>query len=284
MTKQKNKPLKLKNNNLALSVDNYYSLSIQISLDGFSFCIYNSTLKQLEALKNYDIKVDNLDELLSKIKFIFKTEPLLDYNFNKVNVCHINNLSTLVPKSLFDSSKLNQYLNLSIKTLKNDYFDYDELSLIEAVNVYIPFVNVNNFMIDRFGSFEFNHISSLFIKNILEQSNKSINSKMYVYVFENKLYIIVCEVKKLIFYNSFNYLTKEDFIYYILFVAEQLEMNSNNFELNLLGNITNNSELYILAHKYIKNIKLFNYNLNYDTLIPLSDLQKRRFYNLLHQI
>jgi len=61
-------------------------------------------------------------------------------------------------------------------------------------------------------------------------------------------------------------------------------MNSNNFELNLLGNITNNSELYILAHKYIKNIKLFNYNLNYDTLIPLSDLQKRRFYNLLHQI
>jgi len=284
MTKQKNKLLKLKNNNLALSAKNNYSLSIQLSLDGFSFCIYNGTLEQLEALKTYQIKAKTHKDLLTEIKSIFNKEPLLDFDFKKISVCHVNNLSTLVPKSFFDNTKLNRYLNLSIKTLKNDYFDYDELTVIDAVNVYIPFVNVNNFLIDKFGSFEFNHTSSLFIKNILEHSSKSVNANMYIYIFENQLDILVCRAHKLMLYNSFNYKTKEDFIYYILFVAEQLEMDAKYFELNLLGNISTTSSYYNLAYTYVKNVKLFNYNLNYKTIIPLSDLQKRRFYNLLHQV
>jgi len=284
MTKQIKKPLKLINDNLVLSVKNNYSLSIQLSLDGFSFCIYNNSLEQLEALKTYPLKVTTPEDLLAEIKPIFNNESLLDFHFNKVKVCHINNLSTLVPKSLFDKTNLNRYLNLSIKTLKNDYFDYDELTLIDAVNVYIPYVNVNNFLIDKFGSLEFNHFSSLFIKNVLEQSDKSASPKMYVNIAENHLDILVCHSQKLLLYNCFKYQTKEDFIYYILFVAEQLEMNSNSFELNLLGNILNTDTFYSIAYKYVNHVILFDFNLNYNTIFPLSDLQKRRFYNLLHQI
>jgi len=283
MIKQKKMLLKEKNN-LSLSLKNDYRLSVQLSLNGFSFCIYNNSLEQLEALKTYPLKVNTHKELLTEIEAIFKKDPLLDFAFNKVSVCHINNLATLVPTSLFDNTKLSQYLNLSIKTLENDYFDYDELTCIDAANVYIPFVNVNNFLIDKYGSFEFNHISSLFIKNILEQSDKSLQPKMYAYVIDEQLEILVCNNQKLLLYNSFNYKTKEDFIYYILFVAEQLEMNPKSFELNLLGNISNTTNLYNIAFTYIKNVELFNYKLNYGSIIPLSDVQKRNFYNLLHQV
>ena len=48
---------------------------------------------------------------------------------------------------------------------------------------------------------------------------------MYVNVSYTNLEIVVFKNKKLELYNIFCFSTKEDFIYYILFVAEQLKLN-----------------------------------------------------------
>ena len=57
-------------------------------------------------------------------------------------------------------------------------------------------------------------------------------------------------------YNSFEYSSKEDFIYYILFAAEQLELNPEKFELQLLGHISKDDPLFKIAYKYIRNVSL----------------------------
>jgi hypothetical protein len=41
--------------------------------------------------------------------------------------------------------------------------------------------------------------------------------------------IIVIQNQQLLLFNSFEYLTPEDFIYYVLFTAEQLNINPENF-------------------------------------------------------
>lgn len=66
--------------------------------------------------------------------------------------------------------------------------------------------------------------------------------------------LMILENKKLIFSNSFSYTTKEDFIYYILFTAEQLLLNTEEFELYFMGEIKAESEIYTIAYTYIKNI------------------------------
>ena len=58
----------------------------------------------------------------------------------------------------------------------------------------------------------------------------------------------------LLFANCFEYDTKEDFLYYLLFTAEQLSLNPEKFELILLGDINKNSPAYKMAWDYIKNI------------------------------
>jgi hypothetical protein len=40
---------------------------------------------------------------------------------------------------------------------------------------------------------------------------------------------IIIQNQKLLFFNSFDYQTPEDFIYYVLFTAEQLSLNPENF-------------------------------------------------------
>jgi len=77
---------------------------------------------------------------------------------------------------------------------------------------------------------------------------------MFVHVQGNQFEIVVVENKKLILYNSFEYQTKEDLVYYILFVAEQLKQNPEDFDLELYGEIEPYSEIYALIYKYVRNV------------------------------
>jgi len=74
--------------------------------------------------------------------------------YHSVSVSHTNNLSSLVPKPLFKEDRMSDYLSYNNKTLRHDYFAFDDLKNHEMVNVYVPFVNANNFFIDQFGGFE----------------------------------------------------------------------------------------------------------------------------------
>ena len=81
---------------------------------------------------------------------------------------------------------------------------------------------------------------------------------MYVHVSDHNFEIIIVQNQKLLLYNSFDYNTPEDFIYYILFTAEQLQLDPNNFQLTLLGLINPLDSLYQICYKYIRNVAFLN--------------------------
>ena len=95
--------------------------------------------------------------------------------------------------------------------------------------VYIPYVNINNFFIDQFGTFDYKHANSILVSKLLDASKNNDNKKMIVHFNPGHFEIIVIQNQKLLLFNSFEYKTPEDFIYYLLFTAEQLNMNVFNW-------------------------------------------------------
>ena len=83
---------------------------------------------------------------------------------------------------------------------------------------------------------------------------------MFVNVSRNSLDIVVLENNQLILFNTFSYNTKEDFIYYILFVAEQLNLNVNEFSLHFTGKVNIEDAIYKTTYKYIKNVYFLESN------------------------
>ena len=88
---------------------------------------------------------------------------------------------------------------------------------------------------------------------ILHSKNNS-EKQFFVSVTDNNFDIVVVENSKLLFYNSFSFHTKEDFIYYILFTAEQLELNPEELLLFFIGDIEEASEIYHITYQYVRNI------------------------------
>lgn len=246
--------VKIKTSNISLKKTQNNILSIQFSLGGFSFCVSDFISKETLYFSEYNFEtpLNSLEELLEEIKDIFQKNPILHFEYQEVFVIHQNNLNTIVPENYFDENLLKDYLSFNIKILPTDYIAFDTVQGIEAKNVYVPYVNINNFLFQNFGEFEYKHHSTILIEKLLKKNPSE--KKMFVNVAENNLDIVVLQHEKLLFSNSFLFDTKEDFIYYVLFVAEQLQLDNENFNLYFLGEITLDSDLYKIAYKYIKNV------------------------------
>lgn len=260
-------------------------LSIQLSLDGFSFCVIDKTDDRIQKLvhHSYDKTASTPEKLLHEVREVFTKEELLQQKFGSVNISHLNELSSLVPRSLFDENKLKEYVRYSSKTFDNDYIVYDEIENHDLVNVYIPFVNVNNYFIDRFGSFEYKHFSTVLISNLLDTYKFSEHPHIFVHVEKSRIYLVAISGNKLLLYNSFPYRTREDFVYYILFVAEQLGMDPESFELVLSGLIDKQSELYTMARSYVRKIGLIENRFKTGFESSVSESAKRRHMTLIQQ-
>lgn len=273
--------------NTSLDFSNLHEkhLSIQISLDGFSFCIIHKIEKQIEKLKYLPFHgpASTPEKLLQNVESVFQTERHLQKRYGSVNVTHVNQLSELVPKSLFDKEHLRDYLKFSSKTYTNDYIVYDELENHDMVNVYIPFVNVNNFLLERFGSFEYKHFTTILVNNILNTYRYSEHPHMFAHIREDQFELLVIANNNLLFQNSFKFQNKEDFIYYVLFTAEQLKLNPESFEFILAGTINTNSDLYKIAYTYIRKVSLIENRSEFRFPSQINDDSKRRHFTLLNQ-
>lgn len=259
-TGQKHMALQNKNSNKPINLE----LSIQISLSGLSFCILNRESNTITYLQEKPFgKNHNPLEALDVLKEHFKDENVFDNAFSKVTVIHDNHLSALVPKPLFNEDCLADYLKFNSKILKSDFITFDTILINDSVNVYVPYVNINNFIYEKFGSFTYKHISTILIEEILSIEKNNEATRLYVNVSRNHFETMVVRNSKLVLYNSFNYTSKEDFIYFILFTAEQLNLNPESLDLVLIGDISKNDELYNIAYKYIRNIRFGNRNDSY---------------------
>lgn len=264
---------------MSITDKTYKKLTIQVSLNGLSFCVFDTLSGKPTSLKNIHF---NSFQRSSKIEDLFASvfnENLeLSQKYDEIVVLHSNNLSTFVPTALFDEEYMGSYLQYNTKVFETDFFVFDAIEKYEMNNVYIPYVNMNNFFIDQFGSFNYKHSNSILVSKLLDLSKNNEERKMFVHLSESHFEIVVVQNQKLHLFNSFDYKTPEDFIYYLLFTAEQLQLNPENFKLELLGAITEDNAFYKMAYKYIRNTKLYDVS---DFRNQFTEKENREHFTLL---
>ena len=246
----------------------YKNLVLQVSLTEVSFCIKDTLKDKIETINSFSFdKISNPTEIEQSLIKIFNETPELNTNFDEITVLHNNNLLTFVPSVLFDAQYISSYLQYNTKVFESDFFAYDLVTNNDMVTVYIPYVNINNFLIDRFGSFNYKHSFTILVKKVLEFSKNIDETQLYVHIQSDNFQIIAVKNQKLLLFNTFDYKTEVDFIYYLLFVAEQLNLNPEAVQLKLFGAVSKESNLYQIAYKYIRNVSLFFDNNNIENKI-----------------
>ncbi len=230
-----------------------YKLSIQLNLNGFSFCIVNSK-EEIIASEDYfsNEYVLSEQELYTKITTAFNTKPELQAKFEKVVITYTNELYSFVPKDLFDAKHKELYFKFSIKTLATDLICDDELKSASIVNLFIPYVNINNYLLDHFNQFNFHHHSAVLVDYILSKKSTENSTGLYLYFHSQHFDIIAIKEGELLLCNTYNQHSKEDVLYYLLFVIEQLGYSPETVYVELLNLVPD--EYFGLLYTYIRNI------------------------------
>ena len=239
-------------------LEDYYHLSIQVSLNGLSFCVLDSIGKKIVRAGTHRFRTRlNPYEAQKELKSFVKSQGIEDYAFSEVVAVHRNDLFSLVPKVLFDPGELPNYLKFNARILANDLLEYDEIPSFDLVNVYVPFANINNTLYDLFGEFEFKHHGTVLIETLLGSSAGQQEPLCYAYVTEEEFDLIVIQQKKLLFFNTFSYKTPEDFLYYLLFSLEQLQLDAGETKLRFFGAVEETDPVFELCQEYIQHLSIY---------------------------
>ncbi len=235
-----------------------YKLSIQLCLNGFSFSVFDTARKKFIYLEHINTSgLNTCDELFEKLKIILKNNDYLNLEYKQVKAIVHANKSTIVPSELFNISSA------------KDIFSFNHNRNPESELFYNLIVNNDSFLIseanskiitllkEKFNNVKIYHQATSFIESNLSLfKNKLSVPKVFINKSKDYVDIIVLKDNKLLLHNTFNYKSLEDFVFNVMYIYEQLKLNSTEVELLISGNIDKKAEEIKLLKKYIKTVSI----------------------------
>jgi len=273
-----NNPIIIQPDNFNIALANSYHLSIQLGISHFSYCLLNTTTFTYDYAKMHTLL--SVDDIASEITEIMNNDAIIKAEFSSQSVAFVNFPSTLVPSSLY--KKEDRKTILAFNTEVKGKVLADTILSQKAHLIYSIPESILTIVSNFFPTAKQKAQESILIQQYSQLNNNT--EKAYLYLIQNKVTITVFKENKLIFNNSFDYTTKEDFLYFVLFSFEQLKLSAENIEAILFGSIEKNDEYFNLLYDYIRNIKLgkrphqFNFPAEFDSLA------EHKYFGLFTQV
>jgi hypothetical protein len=250
----------------------------------FSFSLLNSEQRKFVALESYNLQnVFTSDSLVQSLDQIISGHAFLKGSFSGITFAYDSHRSTLVPEALYDADSMKSYIDFNHKTEPGDLVLSDQLKSMDTRNIYLFPGALRNLLTRFYPNVTLRHHSSSLLESLAMLYKNESKPKLVLHISLTHFEIIFFEGKHLRFYNTFRHQTTEDFIYYLLFVCEQLKLNPETLELVLIGEIERNSAIYSMLLKYVRNVRFGERPEAFTYCHPMSTIPKHFYCNLFSQ-
>ena len=219
-------------------------LSIHLFGDGFSFCTPS---------KSDFIPTANEEDARQALKEYFDYYP--EGSFTNFSVVSFLGPSTFVPLTLFNKKQPERYLALYNKPKKKEIVQYDVLEEENQVNVYSYSSKLVSDIKSVVSKFDMIHYNTLLYRAVLKLgSSAAYANQIYVHFHAKAMDLYLVKEAKIIFNNRFTVENEDAFLYYVFFVIEQFEIDTEEFELIFLGKIEVFERYYQTVEQYHSHI------------------------------
>jgi hypothetical protein len=258
-----------------------YHLSIQVGLDGFSFCILDVLRKKYLVLQHIPMVVGKTQFLASKMEAIFDAEKKLNASFQSVAVTYATNKATLLPKSFPESD-----LFVKIASLTNDISKSEDIGVsgLAGFNQQIIFSYPKELLAllnRKYTGFSFKHKSVPLLAAVVDQQNEK-NNTLLINFEKQYIRMIVLKNNQLELYNSFYFKNEADFLYYTLNICHTLHLDPEKDDILIGGYVADDSNYVRQLKKYVSNVYFLKPPSGYYYSNTFDKVQKHQFVSLLN--
>jgi hypothetical protein len=229
---------------------NEYKLSIQVSLDGFSFFVTHKTERQLLALKNTPATISSEKFLARRFAEWASPEEILSKPFSSVTICFVSSKFTLVPNEFHDVERENAIVNLLFDAqVASQVIDNTVDGLNTKLLFSIPVELKNEF--DKF----FKKYALIHAGTVLTQQTQQIisNEETDLTLFfspDDRFFLFIQKENNLVLANSFAYNHPNDVLYFVLSAIKQNNIKPQQCKLLISGQIEKEGEYITLLKNY----------------------------------
>lgn len=243
-----------------------YRLSIQLRLDGFSFAYIHHYTLELLLIQDYRISFKSHQHTAERWQIIndFFTKHLEHHSihgssFTKVTVFFDHKEYSLNANSLFKDQRLDEQIEFNQHIPYSFNSHAQSISGTERTMIFAVPQLIHNTLSDYFTDSKLMHSAGVLENEIHKKhKNKNLGNQVYVQVSNRDMHLIVMKNEDLLYHNAFKYTSKEDFIYFILLVYDQLSLNPEEDSLTFLGDLSHSSALFGITWQYIRNISFIH--------------------------
>lgn len=267
---------------LDINLTQSYYLSIQVNLDGLSFCILDPVREKYIAFSHKNFEKDLIfDDYLNLVEKYIQSSDLLSYRYKNIKLIWLSGKNTLIPNSYFKEQNLKRYFEFNQKLEDLDEIHFNELRYVDAYSVYTIPTQLANIFIRQFSKIDFYNQQIPFIEQALFKYHSD-SKKVFVHVNDKFIDICITENGKLLLYNNFSYKAEMDIIYFILYVYDQFNINTENTELIISGFIKKKDSLYQKLKEFIPHLKLDKLTDSFSYSYTFNKIPSHSFTNLFN--
>lgn len=261
-----------------------YYLSLQLGKSSLAFTVFNPGIKKYIVFDSYTFNNPNsFDDVANHFESLFEEKLWLKEKFLKVFLLIDNQFSTLIPPPLFIEEKTTTYLQFNHPVEDGQLSSFNKLNNSNVITVFSFPQVIADLIKNIWANVHFFHCTSAIIESLnINFKNKLSNHTLFLNVRDEGYDLVYFKNNKLHFYNFFRYHTKEDFIYFLLIAIEELQLNPEEIELVLIGNIDKSSILYEMVYRYIRTNKFIERNDNYGYSYLFDGLMGHKHYTLFN--
>ena len=269
---------------LDLNSTSNYHLSIQVGLDGFSFCILNPTSNKYIALKNYP-NLSNGSEAINAdwIRTILNNDEFLNRNYKSVALVFVSCNSTIVPDPLFKKENLKDYFDFNLDLPETDEIYCSKIERTDSWTLFPAQKDIIEILTGQYKNLKIFHQSVPFINNILSKTkNSPNNTQAFIHLYGKFFDMAIIENQKLKLYNCYSYRHVNDLLYYILYAFDQLKLPADSTSMVLSGKVTRQSSFYENLRRYVKKIDFAGLDPFFKYSYTFTKVPDHTFTNLLN--
>jgi hypothetical protein len=227
-------------------------LSILIGMDSFDYMVLDEQ-RQVLALRSHALGAGGRS---AAARAIFQGDAMLQQPYRRIGVGVAGPKSALVPERLFDEGEKEAYLRQVVELEAADSVRVDFLTSLSLCQVYALPRGLEDFVRQAFPTAQLAHQSTALLQAYLAAAPEA-GHTVIAHLRGNWMYLAVFDGGQLVFANSFGFKAAKDFIYYLLLVYQQLDLNPEEQPLFFSGQLLENSEIYKEAYRYIRHLRFW---------------------------
>ncbi len=253
------------------------SLSIRISSDGLSFCVYSPSDSPSHTYKI--VKPRPIISLAANLKEALMSEPLLKAKYKRVNVLVTTPTFTTMPIVDFDRDKINEIYHFLFPNDTPIHVSYNALRRSGIAIIFGMDRNIYKLITDDFPFARFYASASTLIEFFSDKSLGSGHKNMYVYVHKKEMTLYLFHEGRLLFVNTYPVQGVNDCQYYIMNVWQQFGLDQLEDSVEIVDDgqmsqlLTDKIQYFIKSATMLDRDEDFRQTITYGNKIIPYDLQ-----------